>query len=93
MIWDVPPACPAAQPVLPISHQPRHNWADSGTLKIKVNPTKVRQEMGHPVHELSVSDVHVILARLAYEGREGGSGLKVRPSRPKRKLTESLNQV
>ena len=23
LIWDVPPSCPAAQPVLPLSHQPR----------------------------------------------------------------------
>ena len=30
----VPPSCPAAQPLLPNSHQPRQNWADSGTLKI-----------------------------------------------------------
>ena len=32
--------CPAAQPLLPNSHQPRQNWADSGTLKIIVNPPK-----------------------------------------------------
>ena len=36
----VPPACPAAQPLLPNSNQPRQNWADSGTPKIKVNPTR-----------------------------------------------------
>ena len=55
LIWDVPPSCPAAQPVLPISHQPRQNQAEGGTAKIKVNPTQVRQEMGHPVdffHEI-----------------------------------------
>ena len=50
LIWDVPPSCPAAQPVLPIFHQPRQNQAEGGTDKIKVNPTEVRQEMGHPVH-------------------------------------------
>ena len=49
LIWDVPPPCPPAQPVLPISHQPRQNQAEGGTAKIKVNPTQVRQEMGLPV--------------------------------------------
>ena len=49
LIWDIPPSCPAAQPVLPISHQPRQNQAEGGTAKIKVNPTQVRQEMGLPV--------------------------------------------
>ena len=49
LIWDVPPSCPAAQPVLPISHQPRQNQAKAETAKIKVKPNKVRQEMGHPV--------------------------------------------
>ena len=37
---SVPPSCPTAQPLLPNSHQPRQNWADSGTLKTKVKPTK-----------------------------------------------------
>ena len=45
LIWVVPPA---AQHVLPISHQPRQNQAEGGTTKIKVNPSEVRQEMGHP---------------------------------------------
>ena len=49
LIWGVPPSCPAAQPVLPISHQPRQNQAEGGTAKNKVNPTEVRQEMDHPV--------------------------------------------
>ena len=48
LIWDVPPSCPAAQPVLPISHQPWQNQAEGGTAKIKVNPTEVRQEMSRP---------------------------------------------
>ena len=47
--WDVPPYCPLAQPVLPLSHQPRQNQADGGTSHIKVNPTEVCQEMGLPV--------------------------------------------
>ena len=54
MIWDVPPSCPGAQPVLPISHQPRQNQAERGTAKIKVNPTQVRQEMCHPVDAFSI---------------------------------------
>ena len=29
-----------AQLLLPNSHQPKQNWADSGTTKIKVNPTQ-----------------------------------------------------
>ena len=50
LIWDVQPSYPAAQPVLPISHQPRQNpRAEGGTSPIKVNPTEVRQEMRHPV--------------------------------------------
>ena len=53
-IWDVPPAFPAAQPVLPISHQPRQNQAEGGTAEIKVNPTEVRQEMDLPVFDKRV---------------------------------------
>ena len=34
----VPPSCPAAQPLLPNSNQPRQNWADSGTPKISQPP-------------------------------------------------------
>ena len=48
-IWDVPLSCPTAQPLLPKSHLPKPNWADSGSAKIKVNPTKVRDLMEHPV--------------------------------------------
>ena len=33
---DVPPSCVTAQPPQPNSHQPKKNWADSGTIeKIK----------------------------------------------------------
>ena len=35
-----PLSCPAAQPRLPNSHLPRQNWADSGTVKIQINPTQ-----------------------------------------------------
>ena len=48
-VWDVSPSFPAAQQLLPNSHQPRQNRADSGRVKIKVNPTQVRHVMGHPV--------------------------------------------
>ena len=51
LIWDVPPSCPAAQPVLPISHKPRQNQAEGGTAKIKVNPTQVHQEMCYPAQK------------------------------------------
>ena len=36
----VPQSCPAAQPLLPNSHQPRQNRADSAALKIQINPTQ-----------------------------------------------------
>ena len=42
-------SCPAAQPFLPKSHLPEQNRVDSGTLEFKVNPTKVRELMEHPV--------------------------------------------
>ena len=38
--FRVPPSCPTVQPLLPNSHQPRQNQADSGTLKIQVNQTQ-----------------------------------------------------
>ena len=47
----VPPSCPSAQPLLPNSHQPKQNWADSGTLKIQVNPNPVHEQMNYPVGE------------------------------------------
>ena len=36
----VPPSCPATQPLLPKSHQPKQSLADSGTLEIQVNKTQ-----------------------------------------------------
>ena len=42
----LPPSWPPAQPLLPNFHQLRQNWADSVTLKIKVNPTEVRDQEG-----------------------------------------------
>ena len=36
----VPPSCPAAQPLLPNSHQPKQSQADSETLEIQVNKTQ-----------------------------------------------------
>ena len=44
----VRPSCTAFHPLLPNSHQPRQNRADSGTTKIKVNPTQVLGQMNHP---------------------------------------------
>ena len=49
LIWDVPPSCMAAWSYLPKSHLPRQNRAESGTPKIKGNPTNVRALMEHPV--------------------------------------------
>ena len=46
--------CSTALPIQPINHQPKYYWADSGTANIKVNPTQVCQEMGHPVHALEI---------------------------------------
>ena len=49
MSWDlgwadfdfcVPPSCRAAQPLLPNSHQPKQNQANSGKLQIQVNKTQ-----------------------------------------------------
>ena len=45
--------CQAAQPLLPNSHQTKQNWAGGGTTKIKVNPTRVLEQMTHPVHTCS----------------------------------------
>ena len=61
-VWDVSPSFPAAQQLLPNSHQPRQNRADSGTAKIQVNPTQVLQEMGHPVEQWDNSNVVFDLA-------------------------------
>ena len=38
-----------AQPLLPNSHQPKQNWADSVTPTIHVNPTQISEQMNHPV--------------------------------------------
>ena len=61
-ILYVPPSCPVSQPVLPNSLQPQQNQADSGTLKIQVNPTQVHEPMGHPVlmsYEILIHGEHV----------------------------------
>ena len=34
LIWMFHSSCPTALPSLPISHQPKQNWADNGTAKI-----------------------------------------------------------
>ena len=46
---DTPSSCPAAHALLPNTHQPKQNWADGGTPKIKVNPTQVLEQMNYPV--------------------------------------------
>ena len=38
--------------ILPSFHQPKQNRADSGLVKIKVNPTQLREEMDLPVQNL-----------------------------------------
>ena len=37
---NVPQCIPAAQPIQPNSHLPKHNWAGSGMSLIKVNQTQ-----------------------------------------------------
>ena len=54
LIRNVPPFGPAAQPLLPISHQPKQNQAEGGTNKIEVNPTQLSDQMDHPVNELVI---------------------------------------
>ena len=49
LICNVPLFGPAAQPLLPISHQPKQNQAEGGTKKIKVNPTQLSDQMDYPV--------------------------------------------
>ena len=52
LMYGVPPSCLAAQPVLPISHQPRQNEAEGGTTKIKVNPPQLSEQMLWPVDRI-----------------------------------------
>ena len=52
LICYVPPSCPAAQPLKPISYQPKQNQADGGTAKIKVNPTQLSNQMPLPVKDI-----------------------------------------
>ena len=33
-------------PILPNSRHPRQNWANNGTVKNKIYPTKVSEQMG-----------------------------------------------
>ena len=52
--WDeliliAPPPCPVAMPILPDSHLPQQNLADSATGKTKVHPTLVCGQMPRPV--------------------------------------------
>ena len=52
--WDeliliAPPPCPVAMPILPDSHLPQQNLAESGKAKNEVNPTQVRDPLPLPV--------------------------------------------
>ena len=49
LIYVVPLSCPAVQPLLPTSHQPKQNQAEGGTAKVKVNPTQLSEQVDHPV--------------------------------------------
>ena len=52
--------------ILPDSHLPWQNRMDSGTAKIKVNQTKVRDQMPRPVHGMScVKSIIDLAKRLA----------------------------
>ena len=66
----VPPYCPAAQPLLPHSHQPKQNWADGRITKIKVNPTQVLGQMNHPVQDLCVTQQVLDQHDLVVDGGE-----------------------
>ena len=48
-MYDILLNCPAAQPLLLISHKPKQNQAEGGTAKIKINPTQLSEQMDHPV--------------------------------------------
>ena len=59
LICYVSPSCPLAQPVLPISHQPKQNQADGGTDQIKINLTQLSDQMDHPVDSLTQYSVYI----------------------------------
>ena len=44
--FDVPPSCPAVRPILPNTCVPKQNWADNGTPRIRVNPTRFTMQFG-----------------------------------------------
>ena len=49
--FDCSTVCPILLGLVGILQKFLSSWArDRGTSQIKVNPTEVRQEMGHPVH-------------------------------------------
>ena len=59
LIYDVPPTCALAQPVLPIPYQPKQNQAEGGTTKIKVNPTRLSDQMSHSVQRCASQSVRL----------------------------------
>ena len=54
-------SCPTVQPFFPKSHLTKQNWADSETAKNKVNQTKVRELMEHPVSPMCIDALYVVL--------------------------------
>ena len=64
-ILDVPSPCVGAQPFLPKCHQ--KNRTDSGTAKIKDNPTKIRKLMKHPVVKFLLAPIIVHDTKSAHE--------------------------
>ena len=53
--YDIPASCPAAEPLLPISHKSRQNQAEGGTAKIKANPLPCKRvPMLHTLYAIDV---------------------------------------
>lgn len=49
LIYDFSLACPIAQPLLPNSLQPKQNQVRSGTIKMKVNPPQLSDQVVNSV--------------------------------------------
>ena len=73
----IPPSCKAARPVLPISYQSKQNQADSGTTKIKVNPTQLSEQMPLPVFLSLLPKSDIAAAAGTARGGHGESGVVV----------------
>ena len=64
MIQDVPPYCPTAQPFMPISQQPKQNWAEGGTAKINASQTSLSDQMPLPVHNFVLNTSNIRFTHL-----------------------------